>query len=95
MTYQQPAYGAPPTPPQTYLAWSILNMIFCCLIFGIVGLVFSVQTQSAINSGRMAEAHELSQKARTWNLVATISGAVIAVVVFIVVIAGSQHRTGP
>ena len=43
-----PPPGYPPQPPaaqapKNYLVWSILVTLFCCLIPGIVAIVFSAQ----------------------------------------------------
>jgi|GEM_PF-3811996 len=69
---------------------AICNLIFCCLPLGIVALVFSAQSQSAANRGDMAQAERTAGVAKTCNMIATIGGAVVVVIVFIAVI-GASH----
>ena len=63
-----------------YLVWSILNILFCCLPFGIVGLVMTVIARDAVTA---EEEMQKLKKAKGWNLAATITGAV-AVVLYII-----------
>ena len=57
-----------------YLVWSILNIIFCCWPFAIVGLVMTVTARDADTAEE--EAQKL-KKAKGWNLAATITAAVV------------------
>lgn len=45
---------------------SILCTLFCCLPFGIVGIVYASHTKARINSGDVAGAWAASNKARLW-----------------------------
>ena len=42
--------------PKTWLAESILSTIFCCVPFGIVGIVYAAQVSSNYHAGRYEEA---------------------------------------
>lgn len=76
------------TPPyKDYLVWSILNLIFCCLIFGIVALIFSLQTQSSKKHQDWESAKKYSCVALGFNVAAMLLG----IVVVIVIIALSLH----
>jgi hypothetical protein len=79
--------------PPDYLAWSICNLILCCLPLGIVALVFSIQSQSAANRGDMAEAERTSNTAKTCNMVATIGGG-IAIVIVVIIFASTASTVG-
>jgi hypothetical protein len=81
-------------PPPNYLAWSICNLIFCCLPLGIVALVFSVQSQSAAQRGDMAEAERTANTAKTCNMIATIGGG-IAILIFFIFVLGASHAAHP
>ena len=61
---QQVGVNVPGVP--TYLAHSILVTLFCCVPFGIVGIVYAAQVNSKLASGDYAGAVEASNKARTW-----------------------------
>ena len=50
--------------PSTYLVLSILVTIFCCLPFGIVGIVYASKVDSSWYAGRADEACAYSRKAR-------------------------------
>ena len=39
------------SPPKNYLVESILVTIFCCMPFGVVGLVFAAQVNSKFEAG--------------------------------------------
>lgn len=52
--------------PKDYLVESILVTLFCCMVFGILGIVYSVQANSAFSSGNITAANEFSAKAKQW-----------------------------
>jgi Interferon-induced transmembrane protein/zinc-ribbon domain len=66
----KPLHGpvqAPGTAPiPTYLAQAILCTIFCCLPFGIVGIVYAAQVSTKIAQGDILGAQAASKSARTW-----------------------------
>ena len=69
---QQPV----PEKPDSWLAWSILCTIMCCLPLGVVGIVYAAQVDSLWNQGRFAEAMKSAKKAKTFTLIGVISAAV-------------------
>jgi len=64
-TYQQSA--PPSTPPKNWLVESILVTIFCCLPFGIAGIVFASQVNSKWATGDFAGAQQASKEAGRWT----------------------------
>lgn len=50
----------------SYLAFSILTTLFCCLPTGIVGIVYSSQVDSKLRNGDMNGAMDSSKKAKIW-----------------------------
>ncbi|HEV3250305.1 MAG TPA: CD225/dispanin family protein, partial [Puia sp.] len=60
-TFQQPPN--PPTQPKNWLVESILVTLFCCLPFGIAGIVFAAQVSSKWASGDYAGALQASKDA--------------------------------
>lgn len=87
--YQQPQgngqyYGQPPQRdmPQhgLYMALSILELLFCNLITGILGIVFTNEANSAYKAGD----YEGSEKKKKSAKLSLIIGAVLGVVVIIV-----------
>lgn len=66
-------YNAPPRP-KTWLASSILTTIFCCLPFGIVGIVYAAQVSANYEAGRYEEAERASRIARNWTIASFLFG---------------------
>lgn len=61
------ASGQPiPAPPKNYLAESILVTIFCCMPFGIVGIIKAARVGSLYSQGRYQEAQNASRSAWKW-----------------------------
>ena len=58
--------GAPLPVVPNYLAQAILVTLFCCVPFGIVGIVYAAQVNGKLVAGDYAGAVEDSRKARTW-----------------------------
>lgn len=88
---QAPApYGQPQPPypvnqqqpgepmPDTYLIWSVLITIICCLIPGIVAIIYSSQVSSKYYQGDLEGAKRASRNAQIWCIVAVICGVVWA-----------------
>jgi hypothetical protein len=76
-----PPPGYPPQPPaaqapKNYLVWSILVTLFCCVIPGIVAIVFSAQVNGLWAQGRYAEAQKASARARTWVIISAVLGLI-------------------
>ena len=75
-------------PPPSNLVWAILSTVLCCLIPGIVSIVFASQVNSKWASGDYAGAQESSRKARTWAIIAAVLGLVLIVGSVVLSIAG-------
>lgn len=50
----------------SYLAFSIITTLLCCLPTGIVGIVYSSQVDSKLRNGDMNGAMDSSKKAKIW-----------------------------
>lgn len=86
----QPSMGMPPARPDSYLVWSILVTLFCCLPFGIAAIVSSAKVDSLYASGRYAEAAAASASAKRWSIWgAAASVAVVVVYILFVVVLGA------
>lgn len=80
----------PQTSVQAPLVWSILTMLFCCLPFGIVSLVYSTQVNSLLSVGNVPGAQESARKARFWAWAAFWSWLILIVLyVAMMVFAGA------
>ncbi|XP_030848861.1 proline rich transmembrane protein 1B-like isoform X2 [Strongylocentrotus purpuratus] len=72
--------------PNDYLAFAIFVTICCCLPFGIVGIVKSMDVRNRHTSGDYAGAEEASQSAKKWSLAGLITGIVLNVLWVILII---------
>ncbi|MEN6371571.1 MAG: CD225/dispanin family protein [Armatimonadota bacterium] len=91
--YQRPA--APPPNVPNHLAESIVVTLFCCLITGIVAIIYSTQVNSKLQQGDYAGAVDSSNKAKTWSWVSFGLGLVGIVIRIILMAAkGAVPRPG-
>ncbi|MDI9605958.1 MAG: CD225/dispanin family protein [Bacteroidota bacterium] len=72
----------PPMKPNNWLWQSIVATILCCIVFGIVGIVYAAKVDSLYYKGQYYEAERAAKKAKMWTLIAVVVGLVyIAVTV--------------
>ena len=76
-------------PPKNHLVEAILVTLFCCLPFGIVGIVNAARVESAFYSGDEMEAERLSREALKWSKIGLFIGiGVYLLYIVFVVLAG-------
>ncbi len=76
------------TQPKNYLIESILVTIFCCLPFGIVGVVYASQVNSKFASEDYEGARLASDNAKKWMKWGAISGIIVVVLYAIILVVG-------
>ncbi|HSF89252.1 MAG TPA: CD225/dispanin family protein [Saprospiraceae bacterium] len=64
-------------PPKTWLIESVLVTLFCCIPFGIVGIIHATKVETLWNSGQREAAIKASQDAAKWVKISFITGFVI------------------
>lgn len=69
-----------PPMPATYLLWSVLCIVFCCTVPGIVATVFSCQVSSKYYSGDYEGAARASRRAQIWIIAAFCAGVLQATI---------------
>ena len=69
--------------PKTWMAESILVTIFCCLPFGIAGIVFAAKVSSLYAAGQYEEAVEASNNAAKWTKIGLFVGLAVMVIYMI------------
>ena len=81
----------PPVRPKNWLVESILVTIFCCLPFGIAGIVFASQVNSKYDTGDYDGAVKASAEAAKWTKIGFFAGlAFIALyLIFIFLLGGA------
>jgi hypothetical protein len=75
-------------PPKNWLAESILVTIFCCLPFGIVGIINSAQVNSKFAAGDYDGAQRASKEAGKWTKIGFFTGIGLLVLYILAVILG-------
>ncbi|XP_023556258.1 proline-rich transmembrane protein 1 [Octodon degus] len=89
-----PAYCSPVVapvehraPPKDYMTESVLVTLFCCLLTGLIAVVYSHETRAALGRGDLAQAEEASRKARLLVLFSLLFGVFVATswVIYVVV----------
>jgi len=83
--------GTPPPRPKNWLVESILVTIFCCLPFGIAGIVFAAQVNSKYDAADYDGALKASKDAGKWTKIGFFVG--IAVIVLVVIFDGALLLT--
>lgn len=74
--------------PKTWLAESILITLFCCIPFGIVGIVKASSVSSKFSVGDFAGARRASADAKKWVTIGLICGIVGYVLYFLFIMLG-------
>ncbi|MCX6328411.1 MAG: CD225/dispanin family protein [Bacteroidia bacterium] len=72
------------TPPKTWLVESILVTLFCCLPFGIAGIVNAAKVESKFQSGDIQGSNEAAANAKKWTTIGFWGGLAIAVIYIII-----------
>ena len=101
---QTPQYGpmggyrpqnpnAVPPKPNTYMALAVLSTIFCCLIFGIISIVYASKVDTLYYAGQYDEAYNASSKAKKWALWSILSSLIIFVA-YVAVLGGQLSYYG-
>ncbi len=76
--------GGIPPKPDTYLVWTILTTILCCLPLGAYAIYCSTRVDSYYMAGNYAEAQRQSANAKKWAIVAAIVGPVLYIIFWII-----------
>ena len=81
----------PPVRPKNWLVESILVTIFCCLPFGVAGIVFAAQVNSKYDAGDYDGAVKSSKEAARWTKIGFFIGIAVIVLylIFIFLLGGA------
>ena len=71
--------------PKNWLIESILVTIFCCLPFGIAGIVYATKVESLYYTGDYLAAEQASKDAKKWTIVGLVAGPVLMILYFMFV----------
>ncbi|CAF1500047.1 unnamed protein product [Rotaria sordida] len=85
---------SPPTQSidqiETYIVWSIFNILCCCLCFGCLACCYGNKTQQLKERNDVQGALKASKQARTWNTIATIFGICELIIGVLITISKQQ-----
>lgn len=70
--------------PDNYLVYAILTTLFCCLPFGIAGIVKAAQVSTKYQAGDYEGAVQASADAKKWSQTALICGIMWSAICFII-----------
>ncbi len=73
--YRPQAPVLPPKPP-SYLGWSIASIVCCCLIFGVIAVIYSAKVTPLYERGDYEGAQKASERAELWLIIAFTAGLV-------------------
>ncbi|XP_053544852.1 interferon-induced transmembrane protein 5-like [Bombina bombina] len=81
-----------PTPPRDHLLWSVCNTVYLNLFcLGFTALVYSVKARDQKVLGDDRAARNYGQKARCYNILATIWNVTLPLLVLALLITGIVH----
>jgi predicted secreted protein len=75
--------------PKTWLVESILATLFCCLPFGIVGIIKASQVTTCFNAGDYIGAETASKDAKKWVIIAACCAIVLGFFYAILIFSGA------
>lgn len=87
------SHGYESRPPKSWLVESILVTFFCCIPFGIAGIVNAAKVETKFNAGDYEGARRSSEEAGKWTKIGfwlTLAGIVIYLLFLAFVIAVDQ-----
>ena len=98
----QPGFQVPPPPqmggapygsyvPPSTNTWLIVNImvtVLCCMLFGIIGIIFSVQANNCMARGDLYGAEKANNTAKIMAFLGIGLGFVFSVIYIILVVAG-------
>lgn len=64
--------------PDTYLIWSVIITILCCLIPGIIAIIYSASVSSKYYAGNIEGAKRASRNAQIWCIISIVAGVLWA-----------------
>ena len=73
----------------SHMAGAILTTLFCCLIGGIIAIIYAAQVNSKVAAGDIAGAQAASKTAKTWIIVNIVTGLLGVLIYGVLVFLGA------
>ena len=90
----EPYFETPLVQPKNWLIESIVITIFCCMPFGIVGIVLSSLVDKYWREGDKEVAIKLSNEAGKWVKYGFIFGLIVGAIYFMLIMSGIMPGPG-
>ncbi|XP_053177267.1 synapse differentiation-inducing gene protein 1-like [Scomber japonicus] len=74
----------------SYLVWSIINTLCCCLPLGIAAIVCSCKAQNANALGDSTRAADASRTAKVLNIIGLVCGIILFIIIVAVKVSGKN-----
>ena len=76
-------------PPKSWLLESILVTLFCCLPFGIVGIINASKVESRFYAGDIEGAELAAEEAAKWTKIGFFVGIGVGILYFVLAVLGT------
>lgn len=63
--------------PQNYLVWAIVVTICCCIVTGVIAIVYASKVSPAYYRGDYFEAEKASERASMWVIISFVLGLIV------------------
>ena len=80
-------YLTPQAPPKNWLLESILVTLFCCLPFGLAGIIFASQVNTKFAAGDYEGALQSSKDAGKWTKIGFFIGIACMLIYLVMIFA--------
>lgn len=70
--------------PKTWMTESILVTLFCCLPFGIVGIINASKVSTLFAQGQLLEAQQASNNAKKWTKIGFFTGLAFIIIYLLI-----------
>ncbi len=77
-----PVADAQPAMPSTYLVWSVIATVLCCMIPGIIAIVYSTKVSSRYFARDYEGSRRASEMAQYWIIGSIVLGLVLNTIYF-------------
>lgn len=94
-TVEEQTPTPPPERPKSWLLESILATIFCCLPFGIIGIINALDVESRYNAKEYDKSIRASNEAKRWCKYALIVGLICLALPLLLIITSGFALIGP
>lgn len=80
MTSEQEQNQSVQAPIPSYLVWSIISTVLCCLPTGIYAIILSSKANTLASMGQIDEAKKFSNQAKKWVLISVVVGIIVQLI---------------